>query len=425
VKTESLPLALRDFAAQVGREDSLSVVHGAVLRAAHAIRPVVESGALLAACSDEFNGEVRAAFERDVACMLTAPNIPGKRRVFSVSNLGGRIEPGAIALANLHFTALSQQAGEKLLLIEIASHVGRREGAQGATWGELDRFGTTSPCCGALQLLLDVPAGAEAVRFPWFDQLNAFFGAERLGALRSDTSPYRMLRAAIVHAVLQAETAIVDLLREPPGTSTQVLLVALVVVNRRGTDNAIPVGLHRLRFEGGAAEFVFGTSLRSTPASIVVDAAQSCLRVSSSTPEAPRAAAPILRLEAHGIPPRVRELAAAPAVRAQLESGRRQLRAMHAHPSALRIYSRPLLRALLQGLSIAAPELALTALALESGHEFFRAMHVRRLIEHGPSTAEARKAIHDFEPMLQQLGHQQAREVLETLLAETHPVLGR
>src|SRR5689334_12211543 len=175
MKTETVPLALRDYAGEIGKESSLGLVHGSVLRAAHSIRPVVESGAMLAACSDEFNGEVRAAFALDVARMLTAPNIPGTRRVFSVSNLGGRIEPGAVALANLHFTADSAKEGEKLLLIEIASHVGRRETPNGSVWGELDRFGTVSPCCGALQMLLDIPPSAGTVRFPWFDQLDAFF----------------------------------------------------------------------------------------------------------------------------------------------------------------------------------------------------------------------------------------------------------
>ena len=112
-----LPLALKDLAARLGHEESMHTLHGRVLRAAHALGPVVESGAVLAACSDEFNGELRGAFDRDVARMLSAPHIPGTRRVFSVSNLGGRIEPGAVALANLHFTARSAEGGEKLLLI--------------------------------------------------------------------------------------------------------------------------------------------------------------------------------------------------------------------------------------------------------------------------------------------------------------------
>ena len=424
METVLQPLALRDFAGMTGREDALYAVHAAVLRAAHSIRPVVESGALLASCSDEFNGEIRAAFERDVACMLSAPNVPGTRRVFSVSNLGGRIEPGAIALANLHFTALTQAAGYKLLLVEIASHVGRRETPTGSVWGELDRFGTPSPCCGALQLLLDIPAGSDAVRFPWFDQLTAFFGAERLSSLRADTSPHRMLRAAIVHAILQAETAIVDLLREPPQTPTHVLLIPLVVVNRRGKDNAIPLGLHYLRFEAGLAHFVFGTSLRSTPASLVVDASKTNLSVSSPHPEEASSAPSSQRRSTPSIPHRLREQADSTQVRALIENNRRHWRALHAQPSALRIYSRPLLRALMQGLSIAAPEVALAGLALESEREFLHLASRKQLLERGIATNEARRIVHDLEPSLQQLSHREARELLESILSEAHPLLG-
>ncbi|HTF87318.1 MAG TPA: hypothetical protein VK843_02835 [Planctomycetota bacterium] len=424
MKTETAPLALRDFTAQLGREEPLYVVHGGILRAAHSVRPVVESGAMLAACSDEFNGEVRAAFEVDVARMLTAPNIPGTRRIFSVSNLGGRIEPGAIALANLHFTALSAQAGEKLLLVEIASHVGRRETSGGSVWGELDRFGTPSPCCGALQLLLDNPANAAAVRFPWFDQLNAFFGPDRLSVLRADKSPHRMLRAAIVHAVLQSESAVVDLIREPPTTRTHVLIASLVVVNRRGTDNAIPVGLHHLRFEAGEVQILFGSSLRSTPAALAVDASQTNLRVTSPFTEDVRTAPPPLHHPPPIIPAMQRMQAKSEAVQAQVAAGRKQLHSLRGHPSVMRVYARPLLRAFIQGLSIAAPEVALAAFALEGGRDFFRAAHMKALLERGPSTAEARKILHDLEPTLQQLGHREAREVLETLLAEHNSLFG-
>jgi hypothetical protein len=424
MQIDAAPLAMRDFTAQLGREESLQVVHGAVLRAAQAIRPVVESGALLAACSDEFNGELRTAFAADVARMLTAPNVPGARRVFSISNLGGRIEPGALVLANLHFTALSAQTGEKLLLIEIASHVGRRETSAGSVWGELDRFGTPSPCCGALQLLLDIPASAGAVRFPWFDQLDAFFGPERLSALRSDKSPHRLLRAAIVHAVLQSESAIVDLLREPPATRTHVLMVSLVVVNRRGVDNAIPIGLHHLRFEAGESRIEFGASLRSTPGALAVDASQTNLRVSSPFTEPARHVAPRVHPPAVMPSPTQRMQAKSEAVQAHVAKARKQVHALQHHPSALRVYARPLLRAFVQGLSLVAPEVALAAFALEGGSDFFRAAHLKALLERGPSTEEARKILHDLEPTLQQLGHREAREVLETLLAAHHPLFG-
>ncbi len=417
------PYALRELAALLGREQSLHSLHASVLRAAGAYRPVVESGAVLAACSDEFNGELRSAFDHDVARLLSAPDIPGTRRVFALSNLGGRIEPGAIALANLHFTARSAREGEKLLLIEIASHVGRRETSSGTRWGELDRFGTVSPCCGALRLLLDAPESAAAVRFPWFDQLNAFFGPGRLAALRADESPYALLRTAIVHAVLQAETAIVDLLREPPTTPTQVLLVALVVVNRRGTDNAILVGLHPLHFTGGEAELGQGMALRSTPAALEIDASQSRLRVLSPFGEE-AAAAPGAPLARTPVPAGARERSRRPDVRAHVARHRRQLARLRHQRHSLDVYARAALRAFLQGLSVVAPEVGLAALAFESGREILRAAEFARLLERGPSSEAARKALHDFEPTLQQLGHRDAREVLEVLLAEHHPVLG-
>ena len=419
--TATIPFALRDLAALLGHEESLHTVHASLLRAAHAIRPVVESGAVLAACSDEFNGEVRSAFDRDVARQLSAPEIPGTRRVFSVSNMGGRIEPGAISLANQHFSARSTTRGEKLLLIEVTGHVGRHETKEGTRWGELDRFGLASPCCGALRLLLDAPESAQAVRFPWFDQLTAFFGPERLAALRADASPYPMLRAAIVHAVLQSESTIVDLLREPPRTPTHVLLVALVVVNRRGTDNAIPVALHHLHFAGGEAELVRGTALRSTPAALAVDATRTHLVVSS--PFATEAPAPPV-LPRPAAPAGARALARAAPVQAQVARSRRQMRQLAHHQHGYHVHARAVLRALLQGLSLVAPEVGLAALALEGGREIFRAAKLEDLLRRGPSSAEARRVLHDLEPTLQQLGHREAREVLEILLAEQHPVLG-
>jgi hypothetical protein len=416
------PFALRELATRLGREESLGALHAAVLRAAHALGPVVESGTVLAACSDEFNGELRAAFERDVARQLSAPGIPGTRRVFAVSNLGGRIEPGAIALANLHFTARSGRAGEKLLLLEIASHVGRRELAGGGTaWGELDRFGTPSPCCGALRLLLDVPESAAAVRFPWFDQLTAFFGAARLAALRADQGPHAMLRAAVVHAVLQSESAMVDLLREPPSTPTHVLLVALVVVNRRGTDNAIPVGLHHLHFVEGEARTLEGTALRSTPTELVLDDSRPAVHVSSRfAPEGeahPRSA--------HGpLPPAARARARGAVVQALVNRHRRQLERLEGWPEAQRVYARVGLRAFLQALSVVAPEVALAALVLEAEREPFRGAGLEELARTVSSGAEAQRVLHDLEPSLQQLGQREARTLLEFLLSPEHPLLG-
>jgi hypothetical protein len=77
-----------------------------------------------------------------------------------------------------------------------------------------------------------------------------------------------------------------------------------------------------------------------------------------------------------------------------------------------------------QALSVAAPEVALAALALESGRDVFRDA---RLVEHaraGLSRAEALRVLHDTEPSLQQLGHREAGELLASLMSEEHPLLG-
>lgn len=438
---------LRDLVARIGVEAPLQTVHHAVLRAAHDIRPVVESGAVLATCSDEFNGEIRSAFVRDVARQLNSPNMPGTRRIFSVANLGGRIEPGAIALADVHFTAASQRSGEKLLVVEIASHVGWRRAVAGQNsrvptsplgriWGELDRFGVPSACCGALRLLLDAPTAASAVRFPWFDQLTAFFGPERLAALRADPGPWPMLKAAIVHAVLQAETAMVDLLREPPRTPTHVLIVSMVAVNRRGPDDAFPVGVHHLHFQGGVAHLEHGSSLRSTPEALEIQkSGQGLLSVHSPFPEgaaedelaaAQERAAALAAAAAHDVELALpgAKAAASPELKRHVQQTREQLAVLERKPHAMRVYARPLLRAFLQGLSVLAPEVGLAAMAVHGVRELKHAHDLDRLLRDGPTSEEARRALHDVEPTLQQLGHREAREVLEVLLAENGPLFG-
>jgi len=193
-----------------------------------------------------------------------------------------------------------------------------------------------------------------------------------------------------------------------------------VVVNRRGTDNVIPVGVHHLRFAEGLAQLELGASLRSSPATLEFDASRSGLRVHSPFPEGPEVEpAPAAPRPPPAHPFRPTHVPAE-ALR-HIERGRRQLQALRAQPHALRVYARPLLRALLQGLAVVAPEVGLAALAVESGRDVLRAAHLRKLLDHGPSSAEARKVLHDLEPSLQQLGHGEAREVLELLLAENHP----
>jgi len=177
-------------------------------------------------------------------------------------------------------------------------------------------------------------------------------------------------------------------------------------------------------FESGEPHIVFGTSLRSTPSAIVVDDSLEPLHVSSPLGEPAQPSQPIARASAQGLAAALRHRARSVEVRVLVERGRRHVHSLHAHPETLQVYARPLLRALMQGLSIVAPEVALAAIASESGREFFHATHVEELLARGPSTGEVRRILHDLEPTLEQLGHREAREVLETLLARTHPLLG-
>jgi hypothetical protein len=107
-----------------------------------------------------------------------------------------------------------------------------------------------------------------------------------------------------------------------------------------------------------------------------------------------------------------------PEVQREIVHARNQIEHLRRRPHAWKIYSRPILRGLLQALSVVAPEVGLAAFALESGIELAHAKHVRRLLAKGPSSQEARAALKELEPRLQQLSHRQALEVLNALLAE-------
>jgi hypothetical protein len=413
-------MPLRELESLIGHEVHLDVLHGALRRTSQAIAGISEYGTCLVTCADEFQGELRRNFDRDVARPLL-PHV--QSRTFAVSNMAGRIEPGALQIADAHFTVKTRHEGSKLLLVQIAAHVGRRPGDDGPIYGELNRFGLPSPCCGALALLLDPPAAAFSVRHPWFDQLSAFFGPERLATLRADTSPHRLVSAAIVHAVLQAETGLADLLRDPPRTPTHVLIVSGVIVNQRGSDGALLCGYHHLISDGEHVHVDSGGSLRSTPSSYRFRDEGDLLVVESPWDEDALAAASVPRPSDQAAVAAGREVlerSTARSVRERLARARRQVEHLERHPRGMRVYARPVLRGLLQALSVVAPEVGLAALLVESATDLTRARHLRDLLSRGPSTEEARRVLHDLEPTIQQLGHREAREVLETLLA-LHP----
>lgn len=423
--------ALTELQRLVGVETPLDAYHGALRRAAHSAARFAAHGAVLVTCSDEFQGELRVTFERDVARPLTSGSLVGQRNVFALSNMGGRLEVGALELAQQHFS-LRSSSGERTIVVEIMAHCGVMAGVGGPKYGLVDRFGQTSECCGALSRLLESGDRFAAVRHPWFEQLSAFFGVERIAALHQVDPSTRLLIAAVVHAVLQGESGVADTLRAAPPAPTHFLIACGVVLNRAGADSVLPVALHHLRAEGGDVKIVHGASLRSTPQAIRIAHENGRVRVAVDE-DAPSATARRIDIAQLGeFEDNARRLAQktderlvaqAKLARELLENARRRMLRLKGRPQAWDVYARPVLRGLMQGLGVVAPEYGLVAMLVQSGHDPERVGRLRGLLQKGPTSAEARRALYEVEAGIQQLGRRDAQEVLEVLLGERSPLL--
>lgn len=199
--TAVLPAAFAELHKQIGVELALDAHHGALRRAAQSAARSASGGAVLVTCSDELQGELRSAFERDVARPICSGSIVGPRSILALSNMAGRLEAGALELAQAHLGARNG-GGERVLVVEIMAHCGALN-AQGAQrYGRVERGGVQFDCCGVLARVLDEGEAFDAVRHPWREQLQLYLGPERLAALRSFDPATRLLATAVVHALL-------------------------------------------------------------------------------------------------------------------------------------------------------------------------------------------------------------------------------
>lgn len=427
-----LPAALAELHKLVGGEIALDAYHGALRRGAQAAARMAACGAVLVTCSDEFQGELRNAFERDVARPLCSGSIVGQRNIFALSNMAGRLEVGALDLAQEHFAARSA-SGERTIVVEIMAHCGAVLSKGGWSYGRVDRFGVSSDCCGALARLIEDRDEFAAVRHPWREQLFAYFGPERLAALRELDPSVRLLATAVVHALLQGESGLAELLRAQCKSSTHVLIACGVVLNRPSGDTVLPVAIHHLHAHGSEVEVVHGASLRSTPASLRFEHVAGKLVVRSdelvesvSAPRVQEGQREEFTAHVRALHSTSDELAKARAklAREHLEGARRRVASLKKRPAAWRAYARPLLRGVMQTLGVVAPEFGLAAMLVQSGHDAARAQRLRKLLQRGPSSAEARQALQQIEAEIQQLGHRDAQQVLEILLSERSPLIG-
>jgi hypothetical protein len=408
----------------IGREQPLDQFHLLLRRAAGQVPGISVYGSCLVTCSDELLGMTRTSFEREVATPLISDVVNSSDRVFALSNLGARLEPGALSLVDEHFTRASAR-GPKMLVIEIASHVGRLKHGIAHDYGSVERFGRKSSCCGALASLFDPPDSAGAVHHPWFEQLNASFGPVRLAALRKFDDSARLIAAAVIHAALQAESAVAEIFEHPPTTPTEVLLVAGVAVNQQWASGFLPVAYHHLRADVGSVEILAGYSLRTTPEALEIDVAHARMGVEGG--QAMEKAPTVERqIEVPGEEPVAEETLAvfenlAPhhqeELDKRLDAVRKQVEAVRHDPEAWRSYARPILRGLFRGLSVVQPELGVAAMVYEGGEKLFASHKLKQIIDHGPATLAGRRVLHDVEAELQQLNHEDAQQVLDILLA--------
>jgi len=197
-------------------------------------------GAFHITCSDEAEGQCSQVFQRSFVEGQLPELKPGCRWPFRSANLGARYEWGAVGMAEEHF-ALSPN-DLKLLVLKINAHVGVSDTVDGPSYGQIDRYGHESSCCGALAGLLrggDIPA---------LDELGEAFrydGKDRVAILRdsSRVEPrHRALFAAVTNARLQARRAVEDIRQHRPKTPTVFLVLPAVTINRPDADSELVVG---------------------------------------------------------------------------------------------------------------------------------------------------------------------------------------
>lgn len=452
-----------ELCSRIGQELPVESFHRILRRAATSIRPVREFGASLISCSDEWLGEYRHAFERGVAASLSGPYASALKSTFSTTNLGSRVESGALGFADEHFTVRTRSGEGRLLhLVLHVSHVGRTRNTRGIRWGEVMRLGRMSPCCAALK---ETRACEDPAMDPrrHVSEIGGALGARRLAEVRSDRRPEAPVSLAIAHSVLQAERMMTEVLGGGFDFPTHVLLASAVVVQESDRDSVLLTGAHHLLAERGGARVVQGDALRTTPSAhrfreqggglrVEVDESHPGSEESNPSPRKPGPGSPgpgswDSRSEESENPPGPPPIPKEGVVglreasgrirsatrdlddrqRTQLEqrahSLRRELEAHRGRDVRHRVLARPLLNALGDALTFVAPELGVPLLLLRSGVSVQRAHELHRAFEREPDSAAARLALRDLEDRLQSLPHHEAQELLEHLLADSGPLL--
>lgn len=226
---------LTDLDALVGRETELEAISRALSSAAKRLRPAAV-GAYQITCSDETERECIETFH-EVFVKEHLPELKfWSRSCFRTANLGGRYEQDALGLAEDHFATQPTKDSFKLLVVKNNAHVCVAEGPAGRTYGTMRRYDRESTCCGALTALLK---GSDSA---YSRELAAGFthdGLDRRAALMAANPTDRLLRAAVVNALMQGRLATEDARQHAAHTPTVYLIVSCVTLNRVQKDREV------------------------------------------------------------------------------------------------------------------------------------------------------------------------------------------
>ncbi len=201
-------------------------------------------GALHVTCADECERETVESFQHWFVDSLLPELKFSDRAPFRLANLGGRYEWGAVAIAEQHFATPATCDNFKLIVVKLNSHVSVTGRHGQLKFGSMDRYSAKSVFCGAMHGLLDGNSG------PAYDELLEVFASEnkpRLEMLRDPQAVdpgVRSLLAAVVNARLQARRAVIDIQHHRPHSPTYYLVLACVTLNRPQRDSELVVGLY-------------------------------------------------------------------------------------------------------------------------------------------------------------------------------------
>jgi len=194
------------FRRLLGREGKLDDLNWALRHYVGSFEaPVV--GALHVTCADESECECSDAFQRYFVNLLLPDLKFAEKAPVRLSNLGGRYEWGALAVAEQHFATPPSRHAFKVLLVKINAHVGVIGTGAAARYGQIQRYDAESTACGTLHALL---AGEQK---PYVNDLRHAFLSEHHDRLSPLLDPhqvdpkFRGLLAAITSARLQARRA--------------------------------------------------------------------------------------------------------------------------------------------------------------------------------------------------------------------------